>query len=109
MRLVTPLRHGTIAPSSSDFSWSEIISSQSHTSSVPRPWHAGHAPRWLLKEKCFGVSCGSVNSVSGLQNSVEYFSSCQTSAADDNVFFSTTDDADNTDDFFSVSSGPSVV
>src|SRR5262249_38679598 len=47
-----------------DFSGSEIINSGSTTNCVPNPWHAGQAPKWLLKEKCFGVSSPNVKPLS---------------------------------------------
>ena len=89
MRLFA-LAHGATAPSASDFSRSGMMRSASHTISVPRPWHSGHAPKWELKEKCFGVSWPSVKPVSGLLKSVEYLCSSQRSGSAPSTRRSTT-------------------
>src|SRR5262249_40279810 len=71
MRFV-PRRHGVIAPSDNVLPWSEISKPESITSCVPKPWQAGHAPRWLLKEKCLGVSSPKLKPVSASPYSAEY-------------------------------------
>ena len=54
------------APPLIDLSGSGTNSSGSGISRDPSPWHSGQAPRWLLKEKCRGVSSGRLKPVSGL-------------------------------------------
>src|SRR5690606_14940960 len=77
------LFHAATAPSASVIDSSGITSASSISSSVPSPWHVGHAPKGELNENSRGESSSSEYSGwSGSANLFEKLTSVQAAASD---------------------------